>query len=136
MSVCQKLGMILVTKKWAPKLKFLNEIFFLALFVKPWFIDGSKKNPLSMLILGQKYCFLRPTIFKIPLPNWYYCSNQICIFFHNWNLFCSIYFWITFIDYLSGEVKNRKELKNKTPIQISYQEVPLAIETKLWKQNT
>ena len=28
-----------------------------------------KKNPLSMLILGQKSCFLGPTIFKIPQPN-------------------------------------------------------------------
>ena len=31
-----------------------------------------KKNPLSMLILGQKSCFLGPTIFKIPQPNWHY----------------------------------------------------------------
>ena len=28
---------------------------------------------LSMLILGQKSCFLGPTIFEIPQPNWYYC---------------------------------------------------------------
>ena len=28
--------------------------------------------PLSILIFGQKSCFLGPTIFKIPQPNWYY----------------------------------------------------------------
>jgi len=28
-----------------------------------------KKNPLSMLILGQKSCSLGPTVFKIPQPN-------------------------------------------------------------------
>ena len=28
--------------------------------------------PLSLLIFGQKSCFLGPTIFKIPQPNWYY----------------------------------------------------------------
>jgi hypothetical protein len=27
------------------------------------------KFPLSMLILGQKSCFLGPTIFEIPQPN-------------------------------------------------------------------
>ena len=27
-----------------------------------------------MLILGQKACFLGPTIFEIPRPNWYYCG--------------------------------------------------------------
>ena len=27
--------------------------------------------PLSILIFGQKYCFLGPTIFKIPQPNWH-----------------------------------------------------------------
>ena len=30
-----------------------------------------KLFPLSFLILGQKTCFLGPTIFKIPQPNWY-----------------------------------------------------------------
>jgi hypothetical protein len=28
-----------------------------------------KKNPLSMLILGRNFCFLGPTIVKIPQPN-------------------------------------------------------------------
>ena len=28
--------------------------------------------PLSILIFGQKSCFLGPTIFKIPQPNWHY----------------------------------------------------------------
>ena len=32
--------------------------------------------PLSILIFGQKSCFLRPTIFRIPQPNWYYCIIQ------------------------------------------------------------
>ena len=30
-----------------------------------------KKNPSSRLILGQKSCFLGPTVFEIPQPNWY-----------------------------------------------------------------
>ena len=33
-----------------------------------------KKNPLSMLILDQISCFLGPTIFKIPQPNWYFST--------------------------------------------------------------
>ena len=38
-----------------------------------------------MLILGQKYCFLGPTIFKIPQPNWYYCpyGQKLKIHFGN-----------------------------------------------------
>ena len=35
--------------------------------------------PLSILIFGQNFCFLGPTIFKIPQPNWYYskqCSSS------------------------------------------------------------
>ena len=32
--------------------------------------------PLSILIFGQKSCFLGPTIFKIPQPNWY-CNRPI-----------------------------------------------------------
>ena len=31
--------------------------------------------PLSILISGQKSCFLGPTIFKIPQPNWYYSTR-------------------------------------------------------------
>ena len=37
-----------------------------------WFKAGKQlvlKFPLSMLILGQKACFLGPTIFEIPQPN-------------------------------------------------------------------
>ena len=41
-------------------------------------ISGSKqlvsKFALSMLILGQKACFLGPTTFEIPQPNWHYCA--------------------------------------------------------------
>ena len=33
-----------------------------------------------MLILGQKSCFLGPTIFEIPQPNWYYCRQNITCF--------------------------------------------------------
>ena len=29
------------------------------------------KFPLNLLILGQKACFLGPTIFEVPQPNWY-----------------------------------------------------------------
>ena len=31
--------------------------------------DCSKEIPLNMLILGQKSCIVRPTIFEIPQPN-------------------------------------------------------------------
>ena len=31
---------------------------------------------LSILIFGQKSCFLGPTIFKIPQPNWYYNEHK------------------------------------------------------------
>ena len=31
-----------------------------------------KRNPLNLVIFMQKSCFLGPTIFKIPQPNWYY----------------------------------------------------------------
>ena len=34
-------------------------------------LTDSKKFPVSMLILGQKSCFLGPTIFKIPQLNWH-----------------------------------------------------------------
>ena len=47
------------------------ESTILAFFDKPEFFDGYflKNFPLSMLILGQKSCFLEPIIFKIPQPN-------------------------------------------------------------------
>ena len=45
--------------------------------------------PLSILIFGQKSCFLGPTIFKIQQPNWYYTdSNQkkgVAIQKKNWH---------------------------------------------------
>ena len=66
-----------------------------------------KKNPLSMLILGQKSCFLGPTIFKIQQPNWYYTdSNQkkgVAIQKKNWhsnicqNLSIGKDIWLLFI---------------------------------------
>ena len=37
-------------------------------------IHKIQQFPLSMLILGQKPCFLGPTIFEIPQPNWYYST--------------------------------------------------------------
>ena len=40
-------------------LSFSNNFFFL----------------FSILILGQKSCFLGPTIFEIPQPNWYYYTT-------------------------------------------------------------
>ena len=49
--VRQKLGMILENKV-VQKLKLEKKCFFL-----------------SILIFGQKSCFLGPTIFKIPQPN-------------------------------------------------------------------
>ena len=35
-------------------------------------INRIKTDPLSMLVIGQKSCFLGSTIFEIPQPNWYY----------------------------------------------------------------
>ena len=32
--------------------------------------------PLSILIFGQKFCFLGPTMFNNPQPNWYYLPSQ------------------------------------------------------------
>ena len=100
LSVCQKLGVILVSKvvqklsleknvfneKWSPNLIFLDEKIQLVFDTTNWLWKYSfgtfwqtvshhqiffEKNPLSMLILGQKSCFLGPTIFKIPQPNWH-----------------------------------------------------------------
>ena len=78
-------------KKLSPKLIFLNDFFFWKNSVDFWHrkltlkVDFGtfcrtviqqpiflKKFPLSMSILGQKSCFLGPTIFKNPQPNWYY----------------------------------------------------------------
>ena len=38
--------------------------------------------PLSILVFGQKSCFLGPTIYKIPQPNWHYYTR------HNANSNC------------------------------------------------
>jgi hypothetical protein len=76
-------------KSWCPKLIFFNENFFWKdsdnfwhkrLTFKVWLTFRwtviHRQNflfsfPLSMLIRGQKSCFLGPTIFEIPQPNWY-----------------------------------------------------------------
>ena len=34
-----------------------------------------------MLILGQKSCFLGPTIFEIPQPSWYYCRYVLYVIY-------------------------------------------------------
>ena len=44
--------------------------------------------PLSILIFGPKSCFLGPTIFKIPQPNWY---KYVLI--HNLLLYHQIFSW-------------------------------------------
>ena len=78
-------------KKWSSKLTFINVFFYSLNFwlqkltLKVWFWhflsncysspDFLKKNPLRMLILCQKTCFLEPTIFEIPQPNWYYVNK-------------------------------------------------------------
>ena len=55
-------------------------------------ISGSKqlvsKFPLSMLILGQKACFLGPTIFEVPQPNWHYYLCYSIIVSSNGNSYC------------------------------------------------
>ena len=61
MSVHQKLGIILENKVVQKFWHFLTN--------RKSSTDFFKKNPLSMLILGQKSCFLGPTIFEIPQPN-------------------------------------------------------------------
>ena len=57
MSVHQKLGIILESKV-VQKLSLEKNVL-----TKKWY---EKNNPMSMLILGQKSCFLGPTIFEIP----------------------------------------------------------------------
>ena len=47
-----------------------------------------KKNPLSMLILGRKSCFLGPTKFEIPQPNWYYSTPTYIACFQPFPVFC------------------------------------------------
>ena len=55
--------------------------------------------PLSLLIFGQKSCFLGPTIFKIPQPNWYYYIDMsLCTML---SYFCpylisTMYIWTDF----------------------------------------
>ena len=49
---------------------------------------------LNILIFGQKSCFLgpilvRPTIFKIPQPNWDYCRPTLLLRPHDWNTWSS-----------------------------------------------
>ena len=34
-----------------------------------------KRNPLNQVTFMQKSCFLGPTTFEIPQPNWYYCVS-------------------------------------------------------------
>ena len=76
------------------------KVNFLCILKIQWF-------PLSILIFGQKSCFLGPTIFKIPQPNWYYTdSNQkkgVAIQKKNWhsnicqNLSIGKDIWLLFI---------------------------------------
>ena len=49
--------------------------------------------PSSMLIFGQKSCFLGPTIFKIPQPNWYY-SYKWAVCSYKWASFTA-FIWIS-----------------------------------------
>ena len=63
------------------------------------FLSNSfKKNPLSLLILGQKSCFLGPPIFETPQLNWYqvFTINGNFIYFLSirWKLF-SKHAWIS-----------------------------------------
>ena len=81
------------------ELIFLNEIFFwkksvfvwhqeLSLKVQFWHClmnpnssSDLKKNkiPLRRLILGQKFCFLEPTIFEIPQPKWHCICRPVYV---------------------------------------------------------
>ena len=47
--------------------------------------DLKKKFPSSMFILGQKSCFLGPTIFEIPQPN-KAISQILYDQYHIWNI--------------------------------------------------
>ena len=55
------------------ELILLNELFFdnIQLIFEIKKFTFKKDFPLSMFILGQKSCFLGPTIFEIPQPNWH-----------------------------------------------------------------
>ena len=95
--------MCFFTKKWSPKLIFLNDFFFEkipSIFdIENWLWKYGfgtfwqtinhcrivlKQFPLSMLILGQKSCILGPTIFKIPQPNCHYYLYLFC--HHVWSV--------------------------------------------------
>ena len=71
------------TKKWSLKFVWfltlkidfeVENLLYFEVTILAFFDNWSLKIfPLSLLILGQKSCFLGPNIFKIPQPNWYYC---------------------------------------------------------------
>ena len=45
--------------------------------------------PLSIFIFGQKSSFFKPTIFKIPQPNWDHCRPTLLLRPHDWNTWSS-----------------------------------------------
>ena len=53
----------------------------------------------SMLFFGQKSCFLAPTIFETPQPNWYYYKCSVCIFIKS-ILFITPFKKITLSDFI------------------------------------
>ena len=51
--------------------------------------------PLSILIFGQQFCFLGPTIFKIPQPNWYYLKATVHASFQLLSLLEIAWYWMS-----------------------------------------
>ena len=69
----EKIRLIFDTQNWLWKYDFGT--FWWTVSHQQIFFE---KNPFRMLILGQKSCFLGPTIFKIPQPKWrYYVHTNI-----------------------------------------------------------
>jgi len=84
--------------------------------------------PLSVLIFGQKCCFLGPTIFKIPQPNWYqipqfpklyYILDFCCI---QWDLvyLCNNVSRFVIVDFTTttSYIFSRKKFKVNNPILV------------------
>ena len=82
MTICQKVPKLYFKVNfWCQKSTLISSFNFgTTLFYKimpnVWRTDIHRRNflkkfPLGMLILGQKSCSLKPTIFEIPQLNWY-----------------------------------------------------------------
>ena len=68
-----------------------------------------------MWILGQKACFLGPTIFEIPQPNWWYYIHLHCVRRLSWSatymatLVCSSIHRLAFYDRIYISLKSQQK---------------------------